>query len=148
MLGLGLGAAALLLAVVVGLALLANRNEGATPLGELRRGQCFNTEKAVIDLKASRVACSLPHTDEVAGVITFPSDEGSGYPGRDGILELGTQSCGQQADEFLGTTARSPTAQVFVFGPNAGAWKEGERAVVCSLREESGSKRSGSYLDG
>ena len=146
MLGLGLGAAALLLVVVVGLALVANRTAGGTPLGELRRGECFNTEKAVIDLRASRVACSLPHTDEVAGVLPFPAGEG-GYPGRDGILELGMQVCARQESEFLGPRTRSPTTQVFVFGPNAGAWKEGERAVVCSLREESGSTRSGSYLD-
>ena len=145
---LGLGAAALLLVVVVGLAIAANRTRGGTPLGELRRGECFSTEKAVIDLKASRVACSQPHTDEVAGILTFPSGEGTAYPGRDGILDFGKRRCGAQETEFLGTRSRSPTTQVFVFGPNAGSWKNGDRTVVCSLREQSGAKRTGSYLNG
>lgn len=147
-LGLGLGGAALLLLVVVGLALLADRTRSGTSLAELRRGECFNAEKAVIDLKASRVPCRVPHTDEVAGIVTLPAGRGSEYPGTEGILELGQRECAQQESEFLGARPRRPTTQVYVFGPNEGAWKNGDRAVVCSLREESGAKRTGSYLDG
>lgn len=146
-LGLGLGGAALLLLVVVGLALLANRARSGTALSELRRGECFNTEKAVIDLTADRVPCRAPHTDEVAGIVTLPAGEGSGYPGTDGILELGKRECARQESEFLGPRPRRPTTQVYAFGPNEGAWKNGDRAVVCSLREASGAKRTGSYLD-
>lgn len=145
--GLGLGLA-LLLVVVVGLAFVGNKVTGGTALADLRRGDCFNTSKALVADKATRVACSEPHTDEVAGVLTFPGGESANYPGQSGILEFGKSDCVTQVTEFYGTKVPSDTTQVFVFGPNEAAWDNGERAVVCSLREESASRRTGSYLDG
>lgn len=145
-LGLGLGGAVLLLLLVVGLASLASRFSDGTSLSDLRRGQCFNTRKAAVGLKANRVDCARPHTDEVAGVLTFPAGEDAAYPGEDGILELGKRECAQQEAEFLGSRTRGPTTQVFVFGPNKPAWRNGDRTVVCSLREETAVKRTGSYL--
>ena len=145
--GLGVGGALLVLLVVVGLATAASRFSDGTPLSDLRRGECFNTRKAAVGLKANRVDCARPHTDEVAGVLTFPAGPDAPYPGEGGILELGKRECAQQESEFLGTKRRSPSTQVFVFGPNKPAWDNGDRTVVCSLREETAVKRTGSYLD-
>ena len=136
----------LLLLLVVGLATVASRFSDGTSLSDLRRGDCFNTRKAAVGLKANRVACAKPHTDEVAGVLTFPAGADADYPGEAGILELGKRECAQQEAEFFGSKKRSPTTQVFVFGPNEPAWRNGDRTVVCSLREESAIKRTGSYL--
>lgn len=147
LIGLGLGLALLLILVVVGLASVANKVTGGTALADLSRGDCFNTSKALVADKATRVPCTEPHTDEVAGVITFPGGDNAPYPGQSGILEFGKTDCVQQVTEFYGNKEPSPTTQVFVFGPNEAAWENGERAVVCSLREESAVKRTGSYLD-
>ena len=146
--GLGLGAAVLLIVVVVALASVADKVSGRTDLADLRRGDCFNTSRALVADKATRVPCSEPHTDEVAGVLTFPAPKGARYPGQNGILEFGKQDCQQQVSEFYGDKEPSETTQVYVFGPNEPAWKNGDRAVVCSLREQSAAKRTGSYLDG
>jgi hypothetical protein len=134
--------------LVVGLATVANRVSGGTELADLQRGQCFNTSKALVAEKATRVDCSEPHTDQVAGVITFPAGDDAPYPGQSGILDFAKEGCTEQAAEFFGSKERSPSTQTFVFGPNEAAWKKGDRAVVCSLREVSGDKRTGGYLDG
>ena len=147
-LGLGLGAALILILIVVALASVANKVSGGTALADLRRGECFNTSKALVAEKATRVACTEPHIDEVAGVLTFPGGDNAAYPGQSGILEFGKRDCLQQVNEFFGDKQRLNTTQVFVFGPNEAAWKNGERAVVCTLREESAMKRTSSYLGG
>lgn len=134
--------------MVVALASVADKVGGGTALADLKRGDCFNTSKALVADKAVKVACSEPHTDEVAGVLTFPAGDGASYPGQNGILEFGKQDCVQPVTEFYGNKEPSETTQVFVFGPNEAAWRNGDRAVVCSLREAGGTKRTGSYLDG
>jgi len=127
---------------------VASRVGGGTALADLRRGECFNVAKALVAEKADRISCAKPHTDEVAGLLTFPGGDGVRYPERQGILEFGKSDCGQQVREFFGTKVPSSTTQVFVFGPNKAAWEKGDRTVVCSLREPSAVKRTGSYLDG
>lgn len=144
---LGLIGALLLVLLAVGLATFGSRVGGGTALEDLRRGDCFNTSKALVAQKATKVDCTDPHTDQVAGVLTFPAGEGAGYPGQQGILEFARQGCGTQAEEFFGSVERPPATQTFVFGPNEAAWEKGDRAIVCSLREESGAKRTGSYLN-
>ncbi len=136
----------LLLVIIVGLAAVANNVSGGTALSELRRGECFNTTKALVSEKATRVSCASPHTDEVAGVLTFPAADGAAYPGQDGILEFGKRDCLRPVAEFYGDKEPLPTTQIFVFGPNEPAWDSGERVVVCSLREQTVEKRTGSYL--
>ena len=144
---IGLIAGLILLLVVVAAAYLADRASGGTPLGDLRRGECFNLTKSLVGQKVERVSCSAGHTDEVAGALLLPAGPGAGYPGRDGILDLGKRGCPSQVGEFYGK--KPPTvAETFVFGPDEAAWNKGERAVVCSLREPSVAKRTGSYLDG
>lgn len=147
-LGLGLVAAVILIGIVVALASVANKVSGGTALADLRRGDCFNTSKALVADKATRVPCEEPHTDEVAGVLSLPGGDKAAYPGQSGILEFGKRDCVQQVTEFYGEKQPLETTQVFVFGPNEAAWKNGGRAVVCSLREESTLKRTGSYLAG
>ncbi len=137
----------ILILVVVGLASVANKVSGGTALADLRQGDCFNTSKALVADKATRVECAEPHSDEVAGVLTFPGGDGAAYPGQDGILEFGRDDCLRPVAEFYGSKEPSATTQIFVFGPNEAAWDNGERAVVCSLREPTGTKRTGSYLD-
>lgn len=148
MIGLGLGIAAVVLLLVVGLAIVANRIAGGTPLDELQRGDCFNSKKGLVATKATRVDCAKPHTDEVAGILSFPADENAAYPGDAGILEFGKSDCMALVPEYYGSKTPAESTQLFVFGPNEPAWDNGERTVVCSLRESSGAKRTGSYLDG
>ena len=136
----------LLIIIVVALASAFNASSG-TPLSDLKRGDCFNTSKRLVAEKAVRVACSEPHTDEVAGVLTFPAGDGASYPGQNGILEFGKSSCLAEVTAFYGDREPASTTQVFVFGPNDAAWRGGDRTVVCSLREEPVVKRTGSYLD-
>lgn len=144
---LGLIGALVLVLLVVGLATVGSRVTGGTALEDLRRGDCFNTTKALVAQKADRVDCATPHSDQVAGILTFPAGDDAGYPGQEGILEFAGQACGTQTAEFFGSVERPPSTQTFVFGPNEAAWKGGDRTVVCSVREESGAKRTGSYLD-
>jgi hypothetical protein len=127
---------------------VADKVGGGTALSDLNRGDCFNTSKALVAEKAERVPCSEPHTDEVAGVLTFPAGDGASYPGQNGILEFGRSDCMKEVAEFYGARDPSATTQVFVFGPNDAAWRGGDRTVVCSLREDPPVKRTGSYLDG
>lgn len=141
-------AGVLLVLAVFAAATVASRATRGTSIGDLRRGSCFNLSKGVFGEKAERVSCSARHTDEVAGVVTFPAPRGAAYPGRDGILELGTRDCPPLVSEFYGQKPPDPTAETFVFGPDQAAWERGERAVVCSLRAPSAAKRTGSYLDG
>lgn len=146
-LALGLGAAIVLLAVVVVLAVLAGSVRGGTALADLRRGDCFTTSRALVADKARRVACAAPHSDEAAGVVTFPAAAGAAYPGGQGILDLGRRECMKPVSDHLGSRVPPPSTEVFVFGPNEAAWENGDRTVVCSLREQGGVKRTGSYLD-
>lgn len=146
--GLGVGAALLLILAVVLVATVASKVTGGTALEDLRRGDCFNTSKALVADKATRVDCTKPHSDQVAGVLTMPAGSGASYPGQNGILEFGKSDCAKQVTEFYGPKEPLATTQIFVFGPNEAAWKNGDRAVVCSLREPTAAKRTGSYLDG
>ncbi len=130
-----------------GAASLASRATSGTSIGDLRRGDCFNLAKGLFGEKAHRVRCSAGHTDEVAGVLTFPAGAGAAYPGRESILEVGRRDCPALVSEFYGE--RTPAdADTFVFGPDEAAWDKGERAVVCSLRSRDAAKRTGSYLGG
>jgi len=144
--GVGIGAAVLLLLLVVVLASVASRVSGGTPLSDLHRGECFNTSKALVAEKALRVDCDEPHTDEVAGVLSLPSGVNASYPRQEGILDFGRRDCLQPVSEYYAGKPQAATTQMFVFGPNEAACKNGERAVVCSLREATAVKRSGSYL--
>jgi len=137
----------LIVLVIIAVIAVASRVTGGTPLADLRPGQCFNTEKLIAE-RAERVACAAAHTDEVAGVLTFPAADGATYPGRQGILDFGKSDCLQQVRGFFGDKTPLLTTQVFVFGPNKAAWSSGDRTVICSLREPTGEKRKGSYLDG
>ncbi|MEO5680728.1 MAG: septum formation family protein, partial [Acidimicrobiales bacterium] len=136
-----------LLVIVVGAATLANRARRGTPLDGLRRGDCFNLTDGLFGQKAERVRCSAGHTDEVAGVLLLPGGRGAGYPGSAGILELGQRSCPAQVTEFYGSKPPA-AAETFVSGPDRAAWKGGRRSVVCSLRQPSAARRTGSYRDG
>lgn len=142
---IGIVAGLVLVLLVVGAASLASRASRGTPLDQLRRAECFNVDSGLFGEKAIRVPCAKRHTDEVAGFITFPGGV-AGYPGRDGILELGKNGCPLQVTEFYGQKPLG-NATTFVFGPDEAAWEKGERTVVCSLREPSGAARRGSYLD-
>lgn len=137
----------LLLLLVFAAATVANRATSGDSIGELRRGDCFNFTNSPFKERAERVGCSASHTDEVAGVLTSPAGSDEAYPGRDGILELGKRECPPLVRDFLGLKPPA-AADTFVFGPNEAAWDDGERSVVCSLREPSAARRTASYLDG
>lgn len=142
-LGLGAGTAAVLLLVAV-----ISQTGSTTALNELQRGDCFNTAKVFVVDRTRRVSCSAPHRNEVAGVLAYPATPTDEYPGETRIMEFGRNGCVDPVASFYGTRTPSPTTQVFILGPNSTAWKKGQRAVVCTLREETGAKRTGSYWQG
>jgi len=143
---IGLVAGLILLLIVVGAAYLASLATGGTALMDMRRGDCFNLSKSLSGRKAVRVSCSTAHTDEVVGTLGFPADDVFPYPGREGIIEQGKRDCPGVVSGFY--AGKSPSAaDTFVFGPDEGAWKKGERTILCTLRDPSSSKRTGSYLD-
>lgn len=148
MIGLGIAGAVVLLLIIVGVATVASRVSGGTALSELRPGDCFDTAKALVAEKANKVSCAKPHTHEVAGPLRFPGSSDAKYPGQSGILDFGRLQCPQLVRDYFGTKRPSAIPEVFVFGPNQAAWRNGDRTVVCSLRERSGAKRTGSYRDG
>jgi len=114
-------------------------------LKDLRRGDCLSISDDTFAPEPV-VACARPHTAEVAGVLTFPAGDGASYPGKSGIDKLGNKDCPQQIIEFYGKELAS-TIDPAVFGPSEASWKNGERSVVCILREKSKMTRTGSYLD-
>ncbi|WP_084011215.1 septum formation family protein [Pseudofrankia sp. DC12] len=115
---------------------------GNVSLGHLdyQRGHCYRwAQSAVLDTTALDVPCAEPHLFEAVSAATldpglYPA--GGAYPTETGWAAITAGVCGPAAAAFLGYPL-DPDG-LFATGavrPSTNRWDEGDRTLVCGLRE-------------
>ena len=128
------GAAAAVVLLV--LAWFVLRGDDDVDLVSLDPGECFEPARARTDVGVQRVGCDTPHDAELVVVLSHPAARGESYPGDEQLALYGEAACAQVAPTRTGKTFDAllvAGADILVAVPDADAWDEGDRAVVCSL---------------
>lgn len=99
-------------------------------------GDCFDDpEEAGVVVDVAATPCSEPHDNEVFGVLSlaaaFPDDA---YPGEDPLWDHSFDICsGSLFDDYVGTSYRDSSLEVFSLTPSQESWEDGDREFVCAL---------------
>lgn len=95
----------------------------------LRPGDCLRSyETDVLPPVVNRVRCDGPHHGEVFAIL--PAPESQDYPGADALQRLGDK-CGPKLFDYAPNIPEGPTFRLALGVPDAQAWSEGTRSVVC-----------------
>ncbi|MBL7494076.1 septum formation family protein [Frankia sp. AgB1.9] len=109
---------------------------------DFRRGDCYRwTQGTGLDGTAQQVPCAEPHLFEAVSTATldpgvYPA--GGAYPTETGWASITDRLCAPAASEFLGYPL-DPDG-LFATGavrPSTNSWDEGDRSLVCGLRQRS-----------
>ena len=132
--GAGLG---VLIAVI---AVYASNHQSYT---SLHQGDCFNRSAGILSGLVSKVPCDQPHQQEVVG--RFDAPDGS-WPGASGIETIASPQCSAFAEQYIGSPVQG--VELIWIYPGKRSWDNGNRTVVCSVRNADGTKRRGSLHGG
>ena len=133
-----------LVTLVIGIVVLA-ACEGN--VFSLKEGDCFNgalanTEHSIEVRNVDLVSCDEPHESEVYAVFELPD---SSWKGEDYVFEQADIGCRTRFEAFVGIEYDLSTWYFDLIAPLERSWKEmDDRQVICSVREESAMKVSGS----
>jgi hypothetical protein len=117
---------------------------GQVPLDGLayQRGHCYRwAQSAAGDTGAQDVSCAEPHLFEAVSTTTLDPGSypvGGSYPSETGWASITDGLCAPAADAFLGYPL-DPDG-LFALGvirPSTNGWDEGDRTLVCGLRQRS-----------
>jgi len=130
--------------LAVGAILLLSKDQG-TDYSKLKVGDCFDSSKSNeirgIDVKP----CSKPHNSEVFFLVTHPAKPSDAYPGKDALVQFAADAClAQPVADYLGTPLEGSKFKDFEIVPQASAWKDGRRLLVCGIDTGGDSRMTGS----
>ncbi|MFF7603829.1 septum formation family protein [Streptomyces parvulus] len=106
---------------------------------QLDTGDCYNpTGKAEgTAYTVEIVPCDEAHEGQVVG--EFAIDEGSKYPGEDGVSAVADTRCPVEAQKYAPDTWALPKgAELFYYTPTAESWATGDRSVSCTYTASKG----------
>jgi hypothetical protein len=78
--------------------------------------------------------CAKAHNSEIFFLVTHPAAKGAPYPGKDQLVQFAADAClGQPLTDYLGIPLEQSKLKDFEIVPQASAWKDGRRVLVCGL---------------
>ena len=99
----------------------------------LRPGQCVDTGSSA--LKVTVLSCARPHDAEVFAVYSLPA---TAWPGASTVEADASDGCASLLSGYIDPQlAAASLTQEFVY-PDKGAWRAGERTVVCEVSSDNG----------
>ena len=99
----------------------------------LRPGQCVDTGSSA--LKVTVLSCARPHDAEVYAVYSLPA---TAWPGASTVEADASDGCASRLGGYIDPQlAAASLTQEFVY-PDKGAWRAGERTVVCEVSSDNG----------
>ena len=99
----------------------------------LRPGQCVDTGSSA--LKVTVLSCARPHDAEVFAVYSLPA---TAWPGASTVEADASDGCASRLGGYIDPQlAAASLTQEFVY-PDKGAWRAGERTVVCEVSSDNG----------
>ena len=133
-----------LVTLVIGIVVLAacEGNVFSIKVGDCSNGPSTNTEEYVEVTDGEFVSCDDPNENEVYAVFELPD---SSWKGDDYVFEQAGIGCEARFEAFVGIEYMRSTLDVVIAYPLEKHWKEkDDRRIICSVREESYMKVSGS----
>lgn len=110
-----------------------NRNQGVD-YSKLKVGDCFDSSSSNQVRGVKVKSCAKPHDSEVFFLVTHPAGKAEPYPGKDALVQFAADSClGQPLTQYLGVPLEQSKLKDFEIVPQASAWKDGRRLLVCGL---------------
>lgn len=110
-----------------------NRNQGVD-YSKLKVGDCFDSSSSNQVRGVKVKPCSKAHDSEVFFLVTHPAGKAEPYPGKDALVQFAADSClGQPLTQYLGVPLEQSKLKDFEIVPQASAWKDGRRLLVCGL---------------
>jgi hypothetical protein len=147
----------LVLGYLVGADLLPTDRSDEVAFGDAAVGQCLDirvegvpptrvaSDDAVRDAlvlgDARRVACSRPHSHEVAEVTGF--DVGDAYPGDDFLIAIARPACQAGFRTYVGRDLEGSAIGMLIVAPDPIRWEDGDRRAVCLIRRNDGAYATG-----
>jgi hypothetical protein len=112
-------------------------------------GDCFDTDQFTpgtsIELRRVHlVACTEAHQHEVYAVEHDPASPGAPFPGDEAVSAFADDRCLAAFEPAVGIGYRQSSLDFAVITPDAGAWKRGERVIVCAVHDTNFAELSGS----
>jgi Septum formation len=122
-----LGVIAAFLIVVVYFAL------GRKDVKELAVGDCFNEPTNTSEVSdVEHHACTDPHDNEVAALLTDATPAGQAFPGNSYFRTQLGERCGPAVSAYIGKDVLQQEVLDFgVFFPNEDGWGRGDRGLTC-----------------
>ncbi len=112
---------------------------GSVGTARLRVGDCFDEPAATTVEVVTGVPCDDPHDGQVVSRVVIEGSEP--WPGTEELVEAAGASCaaaGASAASALAGVDGAPEVGLSAYVPDAPAWADGDRDVICWLeaREE------------
>jgi len=114
-------------------------DHAADSVESLQPGDC------VADVMAEErvpVPCGEPHKAEVFAVFSLPLDQ---WPGDEVVIAEAERGCQERLGAYEAALRDDPRLELAFVHPGEDSWPEGDREVVCLLRDPAG-QRTGSLL--
>jgi hypothetical protein len=124
---------------------LARARDQGVDYSKLKVGDCFDSS-STNEVRGVKVKpCSKSHNSEIFFLVTHPAAKGDAYPGKDPLVQFAADAClGQPLTDYLGVPLEASKLKDFEIVPQASAWKEGRRVLVCGLDTGGQGKLTGS----
>ncbi|HEX3622940.1 MAG TPA: septum formation family protein [Acidimicrobiales bacterium] len=117
-----------------GLAAYARTTDRGIDYSKLKVGDCFNSSSTNQVRGVKVIPCSKSHDSEIFFLVTHPAAKGAAYPGKDQLVQFAADSClGQPLTDYLGIPLEQSKLKDFEIVPQASAWKDGRRVLVCGI---------------
>ncbi len=107
---------------------------GAGSLGTSRLGygDCFDEPGTGMVRSVDGLPCSTPHDAQVVG--RFEADGNGPWPGVDALLDGASPHCAEAAAAAMSAlvdVVDAPELDLSAYVPDASAWADGDRVVIC-----------------
>ncbi len=114
----------------------ASDEPGSPVVGEIRPGDCLNTQNARNELL--RLPCSQPHDEEVFA----RRDLGGGdWPGESVVSDRAQKFCYAAVASFIGVPAGRTALTVSMYQPGESSWRQSDHTIACSVADPNGKTR-------
>ena len=122
----------------------------AEGLRSIQAGQCYVPPKDdpdAEDVAVWIVDCGMPHSHEVADVVTYdgPVGKGGRYPGSGFIQEWADEACAARFEAFVGSPWTRSDLELEMWWPSPDSWDRSDRRVICAVFDPTGDTTTVSY---
>ncbi len=120
--------------VGAGVFAFATLRDQGVDYSKLKVGDCYGSSSSNEVRGVNVKPCAEPHNSEIFFLVTHPAGAGDPYPGKDALVQFAADAClGKPLTDYLGVPLEQSKLKDFEIVPQASAWKDGRRVLVCGL---------------